>query len=365
MGLPEPPPAGSTLLPADTFAGTTAIVTGAGTGLGRAIAVELARAGAAVGIISRSEEHRLAGVAAVEAVGGRAAHAGGGHPRARADRRGLRRARGGARAGDGARQQRGGQLPRAGRGHAAQRLAGGDQHRAGRHVLLQPGAAPPAGGAGRAAGAIVNILATQSFTGGPGMAHTAAAKAGVGNLTKSLAVEWAPDGIRVNALAPGLFPHEDMRDDLKALRTEGESVDARRSPAGRLGRLHELGWAVTWLCSPYASFVTGHTLVVDGANWLRRDFVMPEFTPVGDQLSQVLRPDRLIRRSASPSFLVGELRAVQLGVEAVLGQQDVWVPRSTMRPSSITSNSSASRTVERRCAMTSEVRPDSVSRSAR
>jgi hypothetical protein len=47
---------------------------------------------------------------------------------------------------------------------------------------------------------------------------------------------------------------------------------------------------VTWLCSPYAAFVTGHTLVVDGANWLRRDFVMPEFTPVGEQLAQVLRP---------------------------------------------------------------------------
>ena len=112
----------------------------------------------------------------------------------------------------------------------------------------------------------------------------------MGNLTKSLAVEWAPDGIRVNALAPGLFPHEDMREDLKALRTEGPSVDARRSPAGRLGQLHELGWAAAWLCSPYAAFVTGHTLVVDGANWLRRDFVMPEFTPVGEQLSQVLRP---------------------------------------------------------------------------
>ncbi len=106
-------------------------------------------------------------------------------------------------------------------------------------------------------GAICNILATQSFTGGPGMAHTAAAKAGVGNLTKTLAVEWAPAGVRVNALAPGLFPHEDMRTDLQALRTEGEDVDARRSPAGRLGRLHELGWAATWLCSPFASFVTG------------------------------------------------------------------------------------------------------------
>jgi NAD(P)-dependent dehydrogenase (short-subunit alcohol dehydrogenase family) len=122
------------------------------------------------------------------------------------------------------------------------------------------------------------------------MAHTAAAKAGVGNLTKTLAVEWAPEGVRVNALAPGLFPHEDMRADLQALRPDGEDVDARRSPAGRLGRLHELGWAATWLCSPYASFVTGHTLVVDGANWLRRDFVMPEFTAVREQIGGVLGP---------------------------------------------------------------------------
>ena len=76
MGLPEPPPAGSTFLPPGTFDGTVAVVTGGGTGLGRTIAVELARAGAAIGIISRSEEHRLAGVAAVEAVGGSVAHAG-------------------------------------------------------------------------------------------------------------------------------------------------------------------------------------------------------------------------------------------------------------------------------------------------
>ena len=63
---------------------------------------------------------------------------------------------------------------------------------------------------------------------------------------------------------------------------------SRRSPAGRLGRLHELGWAATWLCSPFAAFVTGHTLVVDGANWLRRDFVMPEFVPVRQQIGGVL-----------------------------------------------------------------------------
>jgi NAD(P)-dependent dehydrogenase (short-subunit alcohol dehydrogenase family) len=121
------------------------------------------------------------------------------------------------------------------------------------------------------------------------MAHTAAAKAGVGNLTKTLAVEWAPTGCGSTRWRRGSSPTRTCA-DLKACGPTGEDVDARRSPAGRLGRLHELGWAVAWLCSPYASFVTGHTLVVDGANWLRRDFVMPEFTPVADQLAAVVRP---------------------------------------------------------------------------
>ena len=290
MGLPEPPSAGSNFLPSATFAGATAVVTGGGTGLGKAIAVELARAGAAVGIVSRSEEHRLAGVAAVERVGGKAAHA-------LAD---IREPEQIVEAFDSIESALG--VPTLLVNNAAANfpvLAAAMRPNAFRSVtnIVLDGTFfcsqelhRRVTSHGLAGGAIVNILATQSFTGGPGMAHNAAAKAGVGNLTKSLAVEWAPAGIRVNALAPGLFPHEDMREDLKALRTEGESVDARRSPAGRLGRLHELGWAVTWLCSPYAAFVTGHTLAVDGANWLRRDFVMPEFTPVDEQLSTVLRP---------------------------------------------------------------------------
>lgn len=291
MGLPEPPAAGSTFLPENTFAGMTAVVTGGGTGLGKAIAAELARAGAAVGIISRSDEHRQSGVDAVKAVGGTAAEA-------VAD---IREPEQVTAAFDAIEQRLG--PPTLLVNNAAANfpvLAASMRPNAFRSVtnIVMDGTFfcsqelhRRVTSHGLTGGAIVNILATQSFTGGPGMAHNAAAKAAVGNLTKSLAVEWAPDGIRVNALAPGLFPHDDMRDDLKALRTEGEAVDARRSPAGRLGRLHELGWAVTWLCSPYAAFVTGHTLVVDGANWLRRDFVMPEFTPVRDQLAQVLRTD--------------------------------------------------------------------------
>jgi NAD(P)-dependent dehydrogenase (short-subunit alcohol dehydrogenase family) len=276
------------MLPAGTFDGVAAIVTGGGTGLGRAIATELARAGAAVGIVSRTEGHRLAGVAAVEAAGGRAAHCA-------AD---IREPEQVATAFDAVESALGpvrvlvnnaaANFPvlaaelRPNAWRAVTRIVLDGTFFCSQELHRRCAAAGEAG-------SICNILATQSLTGGPGMAHAAAAKAGVGNLTKTLAVEWAPDGVRVNALAPGLFPHEDMREDLKALRTSGEEVDARRSPAGRLGRLHELGWAVTWLCSPYAAFVTGHTLVVDGGNWLRRDFVMPEFTPVADQLSGVLR----------------------------------------------------------------------------
>jgi NAD(P)-dependent dehydrogenase (short-subunit alcohol dehydrogenase family) len=289
MGLPEPPPAGSQFLAPDTFAGTTVIVTGGGTGLGRAIAIEFARAGAAIGIISRSEEHRLAGVAALEPLGARVAHA-------PAD---IREADQITEAFESIENELGPATILINNAAANFPVLAADMRpnafRSVTNIVLD-GTFFASQELHRrlvdrgTAGSIVNILATQSFTGGPGMAHAAAAKAGVGNLTKSLAVEWAPDGVRVNALAPGLFPHDDMRQDLKDLRPDGESVDSRRSPAGRLGRTHELGWAVTWLCSPFASFVTGHTLVVDGANWLRRDFVMPEFTPVGEQLAAVLRP---------------------------------------------------------------------------
>lgn len=134
-------------------------------------------------------------------------------------------------------------------------------------------------------GSILNIGAAYSWTGGPGFAHSAAAKAGVKNLTESLAVEWAPYGIRVNALVPGLFPHDD---EVQAIRSvpERRKNDAARSPAMRVGLPHELGWAATFLASPYASYISGHTLVVDGANWQRRALLMPEFVPIREQLGK-------------------------------------------------------------------------------
>ena len=97
---------------------------------------------------------------------------------------------------------------------------------------------------------------------------------------QSLSVEWAPDGIRVNGLMPGVFPHEDQPQVLKDL--PGRSDQEQRIPALRVGELHELAWAACFLCSPFASYVTGHNMVIDGANWLRRGLKFAPFEPVRD-----------------------------------------------------------------------------------
>src|SRR3981189_3443128 len=98
-------------------------------------------------------------------------------------------------------------------------------------------------------GSIINVGASYAWTGGPGFAHSAAAKAGVKNLVETLAVEWGPYGIQVNGLVPGLFPHEDMTADIRG-NLDRTSEKDRSQPAMRVGRLRELGWAATFLASP-------------------------------------------------------------------------------------------------------------------
>jgi len=131
----------------------------------------------------------------------------------------------------------------------------------------------------------VNVGASYAWTGGPGFAHSAAAKAGVKNMVETLAVEWGPYGIQVNGLVPGLFPHDDMTGDIRAGLDRGApgSLDLSQ-PALRVGERQELGWAATFLASPYARFVSGHTLVVDGANWQRRTLTNPPVATVRRQL---------------------------------------------------------------------------------
>src|SRR6476646_7185036 len=283
-GLPAPPPLVETALPPGTFDGVCVLVTGGGTGLGKAIASEFARLGASLVIASRKPEHLDAGKQAIEAIGAPVAVVA-------CDIRDPEQI---AAAFDEAEAAFG--LPGVLVNNAAANFpvpAEDMSPNAWRTVvdITLNGTFFCAREFGRrhllagTPGSIINIGASYAWTGGPGFVHSAAAKAGVKNMTESLAVEWGPYGIQVNGLVPGLFPHEDMTDDIKGNLKSLDDKDDRQ-PALRVGRLRELGWAATFLASPYARFISGHTLVVDGANWQRRSLTNPPVVTVRDQMGR-------------------------------------------------------------------------------
>lgn len=284
IGLPPPPPLGAVALPAQTYDGVTVFVTGAGTGLGKAIAAEFARLGAAIVIASRKEEHLDAGRAAIAALDAAVL----------AVRCDIREPDDVAGAFDAATERFG--LPGVLVNNAAANFpvpAEDMSPNAWRTVvdITLNGTFLCAREFGRrhltagTPGSIINIGASYAWTGGPGFAHSAAAKAGVKNLTETLAVEWGPYGIQVNGLVPGLFPHDDMTSDIRANLNRTNEKDACQ-PALRVGQTRELGWAATFLASPYARFISGHTLVVDGANWQRRSLTNPAVVPVREQMGR-------------------------------------------------------------------------------
>lgn len=287
-GLPAPPPLGAAALPPGTYAGQVVLVTGGGTGLGKAIAAEFARLGADLVIASRRAEHLEAARKELAAVPGA-----GRVTAAVCDIRDPERV---AEVFDAAQATLG--LPDVLVNNAAANFPSPAEDlspnawRAVVDITLtgtwfmtrEFGRRHLAAGT---PGSIVNIGASYAWTGGPGFAHSAAAKAGVKNLVETLAVEWGPYGIQVNGLVPGLFPHADMTGDIRdGLERAAPDAKDGRQPALRVGAPRELGWAATFLASPYARFVTGHTLVVDGANWQRRSLVNPEVVPVREQLGR-------------------------------------------------------------------------------
>ena len=130
-------------------------------------------------------------------------------------------------------------------------------------------------------GRIVNISMTLHYRGWPLMVHATAAKGGIDAMTKTLALEWARYGIRVNAVAPGPIPTEGVRKafapptgggapDVFAVERAMGDYAKKNIPAGRWGSPGDIANAVAFLASPAGEWITGSIFVVDGGEWLGR-----------------------------------------------------------------------------------------------
>lgn len=274
MALPEPPDFAAGMLSQDTFAGQVAMVTGGGSGFGLAMAKAFAQAGAAVGILGRSAEKCAAGVSQIKALGGQAFGV-------QADVRDEAAVKA---AFDVIEKQLG----------PVSILA---NNAGGNFAVLAEQMSPNAWRAVTriaidgtficsselarrlikrgAPGAIVNNSAHYVRTGFPGDAHSSAAKASIVTMTRLLARDWSEHDIRVNCITAGFFPHENSpsANDPKV----GVERLERMIPAGRVGRMQEIGWAAAFLCSPFAEGVNGHALMMDGADSLRTGLYRPDF----------------------------------------------------------------------------------------
>lgn len=129
-------------------------------------------------------------------------------------------------------------------------------------------------------GRIVNISMTLHYRGWPLMAHATAAKAGIDALTRTLALEWARHGIRVNAVAPGPIPTEGVKkafsappdavQDVFSAERAMEEYARRAIPLARMGSPRDIANMVAFLASPAGDWITGSIMVVDGGEWLQK-----------------------------------------------------------------------------------------------
>lgn len=244
------------------LAGRTALVTGGGTGIGRGIALELAALGARV-VVAARERSRVDAAAAEIVAGGAEALAETVNIRKEGEVAGLfdRIAAAGWQP-DILVNNAGGQF------HAEPLAITPNGFRAvvdlnlnGTWLMTHAFAERlVARGAG---GAVVNIVLSL-FQGLPASAHAGAARAGVINLTKSLAIAWGRYGITVNSIAPGTIETPALANYDAAEIAD----DVSRLPIKRLGRIEEIAAAAAFLVSPAGAFITGTTLIVDGGEHL-------------------------------------------------------------------------------------------------
>ncbi len=253
----------------DLLAGQVAIVTGGGTGIGRGIALELARAGACVALAGRRSEPLESVAEEIGALGGRALAV-------PTDVRDWQQAQ--------ALVQR--TVETLGGLHILVNNAGG-QFGAPFHTLSPRGWQAVVDlnlngvfNCTRAAadvflpqrrGKVISIIAAFSRRAAPNLAHSGAARAGVESLTRSLALEWGPHNVQVNCVSPVVLTEAFVRNTQASGGTVGRFEQA--IPAGRAASLEEVGWLAVYLASRAADMITGEHIVMDGGYWLS--------TPVG------------------------------------------------------------------------------------
>ncbi|MEO1234512.1 MAG: SDR family oxidoreductase [Myxococcota bacterium] len=265
----------------DLFAGRTALVTGGGSGIGRCIAHEMAALGAEVTVAGRTRAKLEAVVDEIASDGGQA-HAAEVDIRDQASVEALF-------VGVMERHERLDLLVNNGGGQfAAPAVAISERgwravietNLSGTFAMCKEAFTSSMAEHG---GAIVNIVADM-FRGMPMMAHSGAARAGVVNLTQTLALEWAQTGTRINAVAPGVIASSGLSNYPDGVREAIKELP-KQLPAGRLGTESEVAAAAVFLLSPAARYVNGVTLRVDGASSLYRhsfDLAPDRMTPAYD-----------------------------------------------------------------------------------
>ena len=164
------------------------------------------------------------------------------------------------------------------------------------YPLLKETSSSSSSSSSNATSVIINISATLQCPATHWQAHASAAKAAVDSLTRSLALEWGPDGIRVVGIAPGPIANTPGTTKLAPGLTVQETEDliADGIPLGRMGQAWEIGHAAVYLST--AAYVTGNVLIVDGGQWLYKPPLVP-----GDMVAQLSRQVEATSRAQAPT----------------------------------------------------------------